>query len=120
MTVKNKYPLPLISKLVFQLCRARYFTKLDVHWGFNNVRIKPGDEWKAAFRTNRGLFKKMETMRKEVKTAMERTKETMKRQYDKRTSIARGKEHSNKLTLKEARPEMIPEFGTTLLPSIPN
>ena len=30
MTVKNKYPLPLISKLVFQLCRARYFTKLDV------------------------------------------------------------------------------------------
>jgi len=57
MTVKNKYPLPLISKLVFQLCRARYFTKLDVHWGFNNVRIKPGDEWKAAFRTNRGLFK---------------------------------------------------------------
>jgi len=49
----------------------------------------------------------METMRKEVKTAMKRTKETIKRQYDKRTSIARGKEHSNKLTLKEARPEMI-------------
>jgi len=49
MTVKNKYPLPLISELVSQLRRARYFTKLDVHWGFNNVRIKPGDEWKAAF-----------------------------------------------------------------------
>jgi len=30
--------------------------KLDVCWGFNNVCIKPGDEWKAAFRTNRGLF----------------------------------------------------------------
>jgi len=30
MTVKNKYPLPLISKLVSQLRRARYFTKLDV------------------------------------------------------------------------------------------
>jgi len=30
MTVKNKYPLPLISKLVSQLHRARYFTKLDV------------------------------------------------------------------------------------------
>jgi len=54
--VKNKYPLPLISELVLQLCRARYFTKLDVHWGFNNVCIKPGDEWKAAFWTNRGLF----------------------------------------------------------------
>jgi len=56
MTVKNKYPLSLISELILQLRRARYFTKLDVHWGFNNVHIKPGDEWKAAFRTNRGLF----------------------------------------------------------------
>jgi len=55
-TVKNKYPLPLISELVSQLCGAKYFTKLDVQWGFNNIRIKPGDEWKAAFRTNRGLF----------------------------------------------------------------
>jgi len=57
VTIKNRYPLPLISELVFQLCGAKYFTKLDVHWGFNNVRIKPGDEWKAAFCTNHGLFK---------------------------------------------------------------
>jgi len=56
MTVKNKYPLPLISELMSQLCGARYFTKLDIHWGFNNIHIKPGDEWKAAFQTNRGLF----------------------------------------------------------------
>jgi len=56
VTVKNKYPLPLISELVSQLRGARYFTKLDVCWGFNNVRIKPRDEWKAAFCTNRGLF----------------------------------------------------------------
>jgi len=56
VTVKNKYPLPLISELVSQLRGAQYFTKLDVRWGFNNIRIKPGDEWKAAFCTNRGLF----------------------------------------------------------------
>jgi len=56
VTVKNRYLLPLISELVSQLHRAWYFTKLDVRWGFNNVRIKPGDEWKAVFRTNRGLF----------------------------------------------------------------
>jgi len=56
MTVKNKYSLPLISELVSQLRRAKYFTKLDICWGFNNVCIKPGDEWKAAFWTNRGLF----------------------------------------------------------------
>jgi len=44
VTVKNRYLLPLISELVSQLCRAQYFTKLDVRWGFNNVRIKPEDE----------------------------------------------------------------------------
>jgi len=42
--VKNKYPFLLISELVSQLYRARYFTKLDVCWGFNNVCIKPRDE----------------------------------------------------------------------------
>jgi len=57
VTVKNRYPLPLISELVSQLHRAKYFTKLDVCWGFNNICIKPGDEWKAAFHTNCGLFK---------------------------------------------------------------
>ena len=55
--VKNKYSLPLISELMSQLYRAKYFTKLNVHWGFNNVCIKPRDEWKAAFQTNRGMFK---------------------------------------------------------------
>jgi len=48
---------PLISELVSQLYGAWYFTKLDVHWGFNNVHIKPEDEWKVAFYTNHGLFK---------------------------------------------------------------
>jgi len=56
MTVKNKYSLLLISELISQLYRARYFTKLDVCWGFNNICIKPRDEWKAAFQTNQGLF----------------------------------------------------------------
>ena len=59
MTVKNRYPLPLISELVSQLCGAKYFTKLDVRWGFNNVRIKPRDEWKAVFRINCSLFESL-------------------------------------------------------------
>jgi len=54
--LKNRYPLPLISELINKLKGAKYFTKLDVRWGYNNVRIKEGDEWKAAFHTNRGLF----------------------------------------------------------------
>ena len=57
LPIKNSYPLPLIQKLVEKLCGAKHFTKLDIHWGYNNVRIKEGDEWKAAFRTIRGLFK---------------------------------------------------------------
>lgn len=56
MTIKNSYPLPLISDIINKLKKAKYFTKLDIRWGYNNVRIKKGDEWKAAFRTNRGLF----------------------------------------------------------------
>ena len=55
-TVKNAYPLPLISKLMDKIKDRKYFTKLDIRWGYNNVRIKEGDEWKAAFKTNRGLF----------------------------------------------------------------
>jgi Reverse transcriptase (RNA-dependent DNA polymerase) len=35
---------------------SKYFTKLDVHWGYNNEWIRKGDEWKAAFKTNKGLF----------------------------------------------------------------
>jgi hypothetical protein len=56
-TVKNVYPLLLISDLTNCLRGAHYFTKLDVQWGYNNVQIKEGDEWKAAFWTNWGLFK---------------------------------------------------------------
>jgi hypothetical protein len=55
ITRKNQYPLPLINDLIHWLKDARYFTKLDVHWGYNNVRIREGDKWKATFRTNRGL-----------------------------------------------------------------
>jgi hypothetical protein len=34
-----------------------YFTKLDIYWGYNNVHIHEGDEWKAIFYTNRSQFK---------------------------------------------------------------
>ena len=52
--VKNAYPLPLIPNILNMVSKAkvRYFTKLDVQWGYDNIRIKEGDEWKAAFQTN--------------------------------------------------------------------
>jgi hypothetical protein len=55
-TIKNRYPLPLVSDIVGRLRGAKYFTKFDVRWGYHNVRIKEGDEWKAAFATNTGLY----------------------------------------------------------------
>jgi len=49
-------PLPLIGEVINKLKEARYFNKLDLIWGYNNVQIKEGDEWKAVFLTNKGLF----------------------------------------------------------------
>jgi len=43
-TIKNAYPLPLISKLIDKLKGTKYFTKLYVRWGYNNVCIKDGDQ----------------------------------------------------------------------------
>jgi len=54
--VPNRYPLPLISELIHHISGKKWFTKFDVRWGYNNVRIKEGDEWKAAFKTSDGLF----------------------------------------------------------------
>ena len=56
-TVKNNYPLPLITDLIDNIGSKQVFTKIDLQWGFNNVRIKKGDKWKRAFMTYIGSFK---------------------------------------------------------------
>ncbi len=56
LTIRNQYPLPLIADLIRDLSNAHIYTKLDVRWGYNNVRIREGDEKKAAFKTRYGLF----------------------------------------------------------------
>ena len=55
-TIKNNYPLPLISDVVENIGTKKIFTKIDLRWSYNNVQIKEGDEWKAAFTTPEGLF----------------------------------------------------------------
>jgi len=55
-TVENNYPLPLIMELVDNMGSKQVFTKMDLWWGYNNVRIKEGDKWKAAFTTHVGSF----------------------------------------------------------------
>ena len=56
VTIKDKMPLPLIGEVINKLKEARYFNKLDLIWGYNNVQIKEEDKWKAAFLTNKELF----------------------------------------------------------------
>jgi len=58
-TVKNNYPLPLISDILENIGTKMVFTKMDLRWGYNNVRIKEGDEWKAAFTIPEELFEPM-------------------------------------------------------------
>ena len=55
-TIKNNYPLPLISDLIDSIGKRKVFTKMDLRWRYNNVRIKEGDEWKAAFSMPEGSF----------------------------------------------------------------
>ena len=54
--MKNNYPLPLISNIIKNIGTKKVFTKMDLRWGYNNVRIKEGDEWKMVFTTPEGLF----------------------------------------------------------------
>jgi len=54
--VKNNYPLPLITDLIDNIEGKRVFTKMDLWWGFNNIRIKEEDEWKRVFMTYVGFF----------------------------------------------------------------
>ena len=42
--------------IINRLRTAKFFTKCDIRWGYNNIRVKEGHEWKGAFSTNRGLF----------------------------------------------------------------
>jgi hypothetical protein len=56
VTIKDRTPLPLISKLRDRLYGKKYFTALNLKDAYNLIRIKPRDEWKIAFRTKFGLF----------------------------------------------------------------
>lgn len=56
ITVKNKYPLPLIDSAFTPLHGTTIFTKLDLRNAYHLVRIREGDEWKTAFNTPLGHF----------------------------------------------------------------
>lgn len=56
ITIKDRYPIPLIGNLTDQLGKAKIFTKMDLRYGYHLARIAEGDEWKTAFSTCHGQF----------------------------------------------------------------
>ena len=56
-TIKNKYPFPRIDDLFDQLKGARIYSKIDLHTGYHQLRVRETDIPKTAFRTRYGHFK---------------------------------------------------------------
>jgi len=52
LTIKNRYPLPLINELLDRLNGSVVFSKIDLRNAYHRIRIREGDEWKTAFRTH--------------------------------------------------------------------
>jgi hypothetical protein len=59
ITIKDRYPLPLIRDIIDSIQGSCIYSKMDLRWGFNNIRIREGDEAKAAFTTPMGLYEPM-------------------------------------------------------------
>ena len=51
MTIKNKYSLSLLSKILDRFANARHFIKIDIRNAYHRIRIRKSDEWKTTFRT---------------------------------------------------------------------